>query len=187
MQCKMLAALLPAVASVSARAVSSHPSACRDIKIPITISLPRLDIAISVENDWDATSLAFNLTRRDFTKPTDPLPIEAQTPKPVKSTYTVAASLCGTGKTMLILTHGIIESKLCAPLYISMSLSRDYKTNLYDLATGNQTFPAERNTAWWMLQLPQAIRCSPMTGSASANHPRKFHSHISLMKKPFRC
>ncbi|KAI1075967.1 alpha/beta-hydrolase [Whalleya microplaca] len=87
------------------------PAACREIGIPITVSVPRFIINVTVDNNWDAVSLTLNLTRRDFSYPTDPLPISSTSP-PVESTYTIGATLCGSGGSILVLTHGIIESKL---------------------------------------------------------------------------
>ncbi len=66
----------------------------------------------TINDDWDAASLTFNLTRRDSGSPSDPLPIAGVTPSPVNSTYMVGATLCGTGGPTLILAHGIIESKM---------------------------------------------------------------------------
>lgn len=68
----------------------------------------------TVNDDWDAASLTFNLTRRDSGFPEDPLPIAGMTSGPVNSTYMIGATLCGTGGPTLVLTHGIIESKLYA-------------------------------------------------------------------------
>ncbi|KAI1207617.1 alpha/beta-hydrolase [Annulohypoxylon truncatum] len=87
-------------------------SSCREIKIPVTVSVPRFIVNATVNDDWDVVALTLNLTRRDFTNPTDPLPMAGTTAAPVKSTFTVGATLCGTGGPLLVLTHGIIESKL---------------------------------------------------------------------------
>lgn len=86
---------------------------CKDVDILVTVSTPRFIINATIENDWDVAALTFNLTRRDSGMAADPLPINGTTPDPVKSTYMVGATLCGTGSSMLVLTHGIIESKLC--------------------------------------------------------------------------
>lgn len=67
---------------------------------------------MTINDDWDAASLAFNLTRRDSGSPENPLPIAGTTPAPVNSTYLVGATVCGTGGPALVLTHGILESKL---------------------------------------------------------------------------
>ncbi|KAL9481004.1 hypothetical protein ACSS6W_005790 [Trichoderma asperelloides] len=85
---------------------------CRDIQIPITVSTPRFILTTSPQNDWDAVALTLNLTRRDAGTAADPLPISGSTSASVKSTYTVGATLCGHGGPTLVLTHGIIESKL---------------------------------------------------------------------------
>ncbi|KAI1441331.1 alpha/beta-hydrolase [Annulohypoxylon stygium] len=87
-------------------------SHCREIKIPVTVSVPRFIINATVNDDWDVVALTLNLTRRDFTNYTDPLPVVGTTAAPVKSTFNVGATLCGTGGPLLVLTHGIIESKL---------------------------------------------------------------------------
>ncbi|KAI0005735.1 alpha/beta-hydrolase [Xylariaceae sp. FL0662B] len=87
------------------------PLGCREVRIPITVSVPRFIINATVNDDWDAASLTLNLTRRDFGFPTDPLPI-ASTSAPVESTYIIGATLCGSGGPTIVLTHGIIESKL---------------------------------------------------------------------------
>jgi len=110
--------LLPTVALLSA-AAWAYPqnSVCKEVQIPVTVAAPRYIINTKIENDWDAVTFAFNLTRRNAGKPAAPLPIGGMTPEPVLSTFTIGASLCGTGSTVLVLTHGIIESKLyVAPL-----------------------------------------------------------------------
>lgn len=78
----------------------------------MTVSEKRFIINATVEDNWDATSLTINLTRRDAGTADDPLPIAGETASAVESNYTVGATLCGTGGPLLILTHGIIESKL---------------------------------------------------------------------------
>ncbi|KAI0552290.1 alpha/beta-hydrolase [Xylaria curta] len=87
-------------------------SACRELQLPVSVSVPRFIINTTVTDDWDAASLTFNLTRRDSTKPADPLPISGLTSDAVDSIYQIGATVCGTGGPTLILTHGIIESKL---------------------------------------------------------------------------
>lgn len=87
-------------------------SQCSPIQIPVTVSEKRYILNTSIKDDWDAASLTFNLTARDFSKPDDPLPIAGETAFSVGSNYTVGATLCGTGGTILVTTHGIIESKL---------------------------------------------------------------------------
>ncbi len=53
------------------------PSACKEVNIPIKVSNPRFLLSTAVKDDWDATALTFNLTRRDFTSPADAVPISA--------------------------------------------------------------------------------------------------------------
>ncbi|PQE15019.1 Alpha Beta hydrolase protein [Rutstroemia sp. NJR-2017a BVV2] len=89
--------------------LSSH---CKDIDIPITVSVPRYILSTTIHDNWDATALTFNLTSKNFTTSSDPLPIIGSTATAINSTYTIGATLCGTGGPTLILTHGIIESKL---------------------------------------------------------------------------
>lgn len=84
---------------------------CREINIPITVTVPRFILNTTIADDWDAAALTLNLTSRDVGTPTDPIPI-AGISAPVTSTYKIGATLCGTGETILVLTHGIIESKL---------------------------------------------------------------------------
>lgn len=85
---------------------------CQEIRMSITVEVPRFLISTTINDDWDAAALTFNLTRRDFGQPSFPLPISGSSAAPVKSTYEVGATFCGTGATTLILTHGILESKL---------------------------------------------------------------------------
>jgi hypothetical protein len=87
-------------------------SQCKNIDIPITVSVPRFILSNTIHDNWDAAALTFNLTSRDFTTSSDPLPIVGSTATAINSTYTIGATLCGTGGPVLILTHGIIESKL---------------------------------------------------------------------------
>lgn len=93
-------------------ASGTRRAACSEVQIPVTVFEKRFILNTTVENDWDAVSFTFNLTSRSFASPSDPLPIAGQTDSPVGSNYSIGATLCGTGGTMLILTHGIIESKL---------------------------------------------------------------------------
>ncbi|KAI1453931.1 alpha/beta-hydrolase [Annulohypoxylon moriforme] len=86
-------------------------SSCKEIKVPVTVNVPRFIVNATIKDDWDVVALMLNLTRRDFTNPTDPLPVAGMTAA-VESTFTVGATLCGTGGPLLVLTHGIIESKL---------------------------------------------------------------------------
>ncbi|KAF2092483.1 alpha/beta-hydrolase [Rhizodiscina lignyota] len=90
---------------------TSHTSGCREVQIPVQVSVPRFILNTTIENDWDATALTLALTRRDSGTSSDPLPVAGSTSKAVKSSYTIGATLCGTGRTTLVLTHGIIESK----------------------------------------------------------------------------
>lgn len=85
---------------------------CSDMQIPVSVSEYRYIIDATVEDNWDAVQLTFNLTNQDFGKADDPNPIAGLTSSPVESTFSIGATLCGSGKTMLVLTHGIIESKL---------------------------------------------------------------------------
>ncbi|PQE06047.1 Alpha Beta hydrolase protein [Rutstroemia sp. NJR-2017a BBW] len=104
---------LSALAFALPKPSTDLPSHCKNISIPITVSLPRYILSTSIHNNWDAAALTFNLTSKAFTSSSDPLPIIGTTPTPINSTYTIGATLCGTGGgPTLILTHGIIESKL---------------------------------------------------------------------------
>lgn len=110
---KPLVILAGAAAAVALpHSAGKHGGVCRELRIPVTVSVPRFHVAVNVENDWDAAALTLNLTRRDFGNVTDPLPIVGGLSAPVKSTYSIGATLCENGGPMLILTHGIIESKL---------------------------------------------------------------------------
>lgn len=102
----LLASALPSTFSNTRR------DSCRDVQIPVTVSERRFIINATVEDNWDAASLTLNLTRRDSGTYDDPLPIAGETASAVESTYTIGATLCGTGGPTLVLTHGIIESKL---------------------------------------------------------------------------
>ncbi|KAF2728820.1 alpha/beta-hydrolase [Polyplosphaeria fusca] len=124
---------------LSSNLIQAHPtrSKCEDIQIPITISSPRFNITTSIENDWDAVALTFNLSRRDSV----PLPISGALSDPVTSTYTIGATLCGGGSSLLVLTHGIIESKKywspdlensSAYNFISAALNAGYSVLSYD-------------------------------------------------------
>lgn len=99
---------LAAVAFALRMPVERH--SCTEIQLPISVSVPRFIINATIEDDWDAAALTFNLTRRDSA--TAAVLVSGSTSSPVNSTYTVGATLCGTGSTILVLTHGIIESKL---------------------------------------------------------------------------
>ncbi|ORY56858.1 Alpha/Beta hydrolase protein [Pseudomassariella vexata] len=97
-------------AVVSALSQKSLPT-CREVEIPLTVSVPRFIVNITVQDNWDAAALTFTLTRRDSGSAADPIPIAGMTSDPVDSNFTIGATLCGTGGTTLVLTHGIIESK----------------------------------------------------------------------------
>ncbi|KAI1118098.1 alpha/beta-hydrolase [Nemania sp. NC0429] len=105
-------------------------SVCRELPIPITVSVPRFIFDVAVNDNWDAVSFSLNLTNRDFATPADPLPIAGVTPDAVKGTYTVGATVCGNGGPTLILTHGIIESKL----YWRPTFDNSEKYNFVDAA-----------------------------------------------------
>jgi hypothetical protein len=106
---------IPFALSIGAVGVASGlpgpRNSCREIQIPVSVSVPRYIINATVEDDWDAASLTFNLTRRDSA--TDAILVAGSTSASVNSIYTVGGTICGTGQSMLVLTHGIIESKLC--------------------------------------------------------------------------
>lgn len=107
-----LLAVIYAVVVIASPLPYTTSSTCKDIEIPITVSVPRFDINTTVHDNWDAAALTLNLTRRDFSTSADPLPIAGNMTSAIESTYVVGATLCGTGGPMLVLTHGIIESKL---------------------------------------------------------------------------
>lgn len=90
---------------------SEISSQCSQIQIPVTIFEKRSILDIIIKDDWDAASLTFDLTARNFGTSDNPLPITGETGFAVESNYTVGATLCGTGGTILVTTHGIIESK----------------------------------------------------------------------------
>ncbi|KAI2635874.1 alpha/beta-hydrolase [Hypomontagnella submonticulosa] len=102
---------LSLIATAVAHAYPTLPS-CRDVTIPIAVNVHRYIIDATINDNWDAVALTLNLTRRDFGNSTDPLPIAGMTAEPVESKFDIGATLCGRGGPMLILTHGIIESKL---------------------------------------------------------------------------
>ncbi|RFU77877.1 hypothetical protein TARUN_4345 [Trichoderma arundinaceum] len=104
--------LIPVFAAAAQALPQPASASCRDIQIPITVSTTRFIVTASIQDDWDAAALTLNLTRRDSGKSGDPLPLNGSTSSSIKSTYTVGATLCGNGGPTLVLTHGIIESKL---------------------------------------------------------------------------
>lgn len=104
------------IASILATLASALPQravdSCREIEIPVAVSAKRYIVNTTLNDNWDVVSLTLNLTRQDSGKSSDPLPINNQTLEAINSTYTVSATLCGNGGPTLVLTHGIIESKL---------------------------------------------------------------------------
>ncbi|KAL7920005.1 Alpha/Beta hydrolase protein [Trichoderma austrokoningii] len=108
---RSLALYLAAAAWPLSSAVQASRN-CRHIHIPVSVSIPRLQIDTTIESNWDAAALTFNFTRRDAGSPVAPLPISGVTSTPVESNFVISANLCGNGKSVLILTHGILESSL---------------------------------------------------------------------------
>lgn len=112
--------LLPTLALALAAPITALPtlnfseihSQCSQLKIPVSVFEERSILNITIQDDWNVASLTFNLTARDFGTSGNPLPIAGETAFAAESNYTVGATLCGTGGTMLVTTHGIIESKL---------------------------------------------------------------------------
>ncbi|KAI1653459.1 alpha/beta-hydrolase [Daldinia decipiens] len=101
------------ILAATASAAPQYPQlGCRELSIPITVSVPRFIVNATVNDNWDAIALTLAFTRRDFSESTDPLPISGQTSGPVESKFNVGATLCGRGGPTLVLTHGILESKL---------------------------------------------------------------------------
>ncbi|KAH8900636.1 alpha/beta-hydrolase [Thozetella sp. PMI_491] len=99
------------LAHLALAAAHAPAATCREVQIPVTVTTPRFNINLTIHDDWDAAALTLSLTRRDAGFPDDPLPVSG-TVGPVTATYQIGATLCGTGGSTLILTHGIIESKL---------------------------------------------------------------------------
>ncbi|KAI1803182.1 alpha/beta-hydrolase [Daldinia bambusicola] len=110
----MISCLVSVLAfAVLASAIPQRPHlGCRDLSIPITISVPRFIVNATVNDNWDAIALTLALTRRDLSQNTNPLPIAGNTSEPVESKFKIGATLCGKGGPTLVLTHGILESKL---------------------------------------------------------------------------
>ncbi|KAL1856837.1 hypothetical protein Daus18300_010600 [Diaporthe australafricana] len=123
-------ALAGSITAFPTSELSERDNQCTQIDIPVTVLEKRSILNITIKDDWDAAALTFNLTARDFGKPDDPLPIVGETASAVGSNYTVGATLCGTGGTILVTTHGIIESKL----YYQPNLSNSDKYNFVDAA-----------------------------------------------------
>jgi hypothetical protein len=105
-------ALYLVAAALPLSGVVQASESCRRINIPVSVSVPRLEINFDLESNWDAAALTFNFTRRDAGSPTAPLPVSGVTSGPVANNFTIGAKLCGKGKSVLILTHGILESSL---------------------------------------------------------------------------
>jgi hypothetical protein len=122
---------------------------CRHIIIPISVSVPLFELSTTIENNWDAAALTFNFTRRNAGSRTAPLPIAGMTSTPVESNFTISANLCGTGKSILILTHGILESSL----YVT-KLPAQYVALLTIPVTGILISPAASLIVWSTLPLP---------------------------------
>ena len=108
----VIASVFLGLLAVPTHALSSNTTACREVTIPVTVNVPRFLINTTISDNWDVVSLALNLTQRDVNTTADPLPIAGMTLGPVESTYSVGATICGSGGPTLVLTHGIIESKL---------------------------------------------------------------------------
>ncbi|PNP43516.1 hypothetical protein TGAMA5MH_04488 [Trichoderma gamsii] len=128
---------------------------CRHIKIPVSVYVPRLELITTIENNWDAAALTFNFTRRDAGSPTAPLPTAGKTSTPVQNNFTISANLCGTGKSMLVLTHGILESSLYwGPNFpggetyslINAAVAAGYSTLSYDRVGVASSSPANSLT-----------------------------------------
>lgn len=107
--------------------IQALPSAsnCRELQISVPVNVLRYNINVEVKDDWDAAAVTSNLTRRDAGKVTFPLPITGMTDGPVASDFKVGATFCGNGSTVLILTHGIIESKLYVSSYSFITTCSD--------------------------------------------------------------
>lgn len=108
---KLALALAAPITALATSELSQKDYKCSQIQIPVTVAEKRSILNITIDDDWDAASLTFSLTARDFGNPDDPLPITGETEFPVWGNYAVGATLCGTGDTILVTTHGIIESK----------------------------------------------------------------------------
>jgi pimeloyl-ACP methyl ester carboxylesterase len=160
-------ALAAPINAFPASGFTKRDSQCSEIKIPVTISEKRSILDITINDNWDAAALTFNLTARDFGQPDNPLPIASQTASAVESNYTLGATLCGTGATMLVTTHGIIESKL---YNFKWSLARVYLISHTDdiIGISSQIFPTPLNTVSWMQLLRPDIACSTTTASELA-------------------
>lgn len=131
---------------------------CRHINIPVSVSVPRLELSTTIENNWDAAALTFNFTRRDAGSPTAPLPIAGTSSTPVQNNFTISANLCGTGKSILVLTHGILESSL----YVA-ELPAQHVALLITPVTGILISPAARLIVLSPLLLPLATLRSVTT------------------------
>jgi hypothetical protein len=84
---------------------------CKEQILSITVNVPRYVFTTDITDNWDVTSLVFNLTRRDVGTSQNPLPVAQALTEPRQSTYNISTTICGRSKRFLILTHGIIESQ----------------------------------------------------------------------------
>ncbi|EHK42388.1 hypothetical protein TRIATDRAFT_201581 [Trichoderma atroviride IMI 206040] len=144
-------ALYLATAAWPLSGVVQASETCRHINIPVSVSVPRFELDTTINNNWDAATLTFNFTRRDAGSPTAPLPISGVTSTPVESKFTISAKLCGTGKSILILTHGILESSLYwnpgfpggeSYSLVSAAVAAGYSTLTYDRVGVASSSPA---------------------------------------------
>ncbi|KAJ4424192.1 hypothetical protein N0V82_001058 [Gnomoniopsis sp. IMI 355080] len=126
----LLVCLAVAHTTITALELSSRHRSCSDIEIPVVVSERRYILNTTIEDNWDAVSLTFNLTARNYGTPENPVPIIGQTDSPVIGNYSIGATLCGTGSTLLVLIHGIIESKL----YYQPNLSGSEQYSFVDAA-----------------------------------------------------
>ncbi|POS81096.1 hypothetical protein DHEL01_v200512 [Diaporthe helianthi] len=144
--------------------LNKNDSQCSQIQIPVTIFERRSILNMTVKDNWDAASLTFNLTARNFGTPDNPLPIAGETSSAAESNYTIGATLCGTGRTMIVTTHGIIESKS----YFQPNLANSSRYNFVNaaLAAGYSVLNYDRI----------GVGSSSSSRSASSAHS---HSHTS--------
>lgn len=136
---------------------------CRLVDIPVEINVPRYIINATINDNWDVAALTFNLTRRNVGSAADPIPISGMTSEPIASTYIIGATLCGTGGPTLVLTHGIIESKLL----VQLSKVRTNATVDMLAGIGTQHSQAPISIASSTPLLLEGILFSIMTGSVS--------------------
>lgn len=152
---------IAATATALSASGTGGPSVCSDVQIPVTVSEKRFILNTTVENDWDAVSFIFNLTSRSLATPFDPLPIAGQTDSAVESNYSIGATLCGTGGTMLILTHGIIESKLQVTQQQTLGKYEAFGRAWTNRTTGisNRISHSRNGIASWTQPWQQGTRC----------------------------